>query len=676
MMKLPCYLRGLILAGAAIGGGDGLSIIAGDGTANPPTPGPATSSPLNNPSGVAVDSSGNVYIADPANNVIEKVTPAGTLSIFAGTGSGGWPTAGRATNSKLNYPSGVAVDSSDNVYIADSANNLIEKVTPAGTLSIYAGTGSGAAPTVGPATNSALNYPVGVAIDSSGNLYILDVSNNLVEKVTPAGTLSIFAGSGHQGTPVSGGATSSSFNNPHGIAVDSTGNVYIADSYNNAVEKVTPAGTLSIFAGTGSGAAPTVGPATSSALTFPSDVAVDSTGNVYIVDAGSKVVVRVDSLGILSIVAGIGASGTPVVGPALASPFDFPQGIAVDSLGNFYISNNQSTPVVMKVTTQHSPVAPLRPAPPTGTVGDNSLTVSWTAPVTGGSAITSYKVQLNGVDYDFPATTTSWTFTSDPYNGGIANGTSYVVALKATNAIGASPYSVTSELLWPGYLPLAPGSVSAAPTQNGHLLVSWSASKQSSGNGGWRVSSYSVAVTRTDYPPTLVKTITTTSGASRQADVGGLSIGSSYEVTVTPISMNGVGAGKTSSTVSLGAKPSTPLWVSGNDGLRKGDGTLRGWWAASVSNGAEVTYTIRVTYNSLKNQTRVLYGTYSTKNNYILLKHVPVGNVSINTYPGRNYQFELRATNKFGTSAPTFRDIWISSACKVVANADCPSYLD
>jgi len=323
-----------------------LSIVAGVGYWGVPVAGPATSSPLTG-GRMATDSLGNLYIADMTNKVIERVTPGGTLSIVAGTGSGGAPTPGPATSSALQSPSGVAVDSLGNLFISDDVRCVISKVDTTGQLSIVAGNGTCDDPTPGPATSSALHYPNDVAVDSLGNLFIGGYEQ-FVEKVTPDGTLSIFAGNGSFGDPTPGPATSSAMSYPVGMAVDSAGNLFIA-SGSNVILKVTPDGTLSIVAGNGSFGAPTPGPATSSALQGPNDVAVDSAGNLFIADTGSNMIEKVTPEGTLSIVAGTGTDGAPTLGPATNSKLNLPYGVAVDSSGNLFISDAMNG-LVEKVT--------------------------------------------------------------------------------------------------------------------------------------------------------------------------------------------------------------------------------------------------------------------------------------------------------------------------------------
>jgi sugar lactone lactonase YvrE len=256
---------------------------------------------LNAPSGVAVDpSTGDLYIADTGNHEVKQLGPGGVLSVIAGTGTAGAPTAGPATASKLGGPSGLAVDSAGNLYIADgtgpSGNPFVEKVTPGGTLSILAGSGARATPVAGPATSSPLRTPSGVAVDASGNLFVADAGASLVLKVTSAGALSVFAGKpGQAGTPTANVlGTASRLNGPTGVATDAAGDLYIADTTNNRIEEVTPADRLSFFAGTGASGAPSYGvSATLSPLSGPAAVAVSGTGLTYVANATHATVDRI-----------------------------------------------------------------------------------------------------------------------------------------------------------------------------------------------------------------------------------------------------------------------------------------------------------------------------------------------------------------------------------------------
>ena len=275
------------------------------------------------------------------------------LSIFAGKevrGSGP-PPAGPALQAELNQPKSVAVDAAGNVYIADAGNGVIEKVTPDGNLSVIAGGGALTPSTVaGPATLVALNGPSGVAVDAAGNVYIADTGNNFVEIVTPDGNLKVIAGGG--GTlpsTTSGPATSALLNGPRGVAVDTAGNVYIADTGNNFVEVVDfVSGHISLLAG-GGGTTPQASQAsndwdghfglgTNIALNGPRGVAVDASGIVYIADTGNNVIERVTS-SILSVVAGGGTASPSPLGPATHKLLNAPNGVAVVPSGTLYIAD-------------------------------------------------------------------------------------------------------------------------------------------------------------------------------------------------------------------------------------------------------------------------------------------------------------------------------------------------
>jgi sugar lactone lactonase YvrE len=274
------------------------STVAGNGKKTVPVGGsngdggPATEAQIGMPTGIAVDSAGNLFIVD--NGRIRKVTAAGIISTVAGGGTGKFSDGGPATAAPLFNPNGVAVDSAGNLYIAESGDRFIKdgmrirKVTPAGIISTIAGNGSlGYSGDGGPATAAQLNVPNGVAVDSAGNLYITDSENARIRKVTPEGIISTIAGNGTKGFSGDGGpATEAQLKGPGKVAIDSAGNIYIADLQNQRIRKVTPEGIISTVAGNGTiGCSGDGGPGTAAQLNRPTGVAVDSAGNLYIADS-------------------------------------------------------------------------------------------------------------------------------------------------------------------------------------------------------------------------------------------------------------------------------------------------------------------------------------------------------------------------------------------------------
>ena len=325
-----------------------ISTIAGNGTAGySGDAGAATSAMLNYPLGVAVDAAGNVYISDYSNQMIRKVNTSGIISAFAGTagtnGSGG--DGGPATSAMLNNPNGVAVDAAGNVYVADVGNNKIRKInTSTGIINTFAGNGTnGFSGDGGPATSAMLNYPIAVAVDAAGNVYITD--NYRIRKINTSGIISTFAGTGgggYNGDNIS--ATSANLNNPAGVAVDAAGNVYIADESNQRIRIVNTSGIISTFAGTGTQGWGGDGVATSIQLNYPAGIAVDAAGNLYITDQGTHRIRKVNTSGMISTIAGNGSGAfSGDGGPATSASINNPYGVAVDGTGNVYIAdqNNQ-----------------------------------------------------------------------------------------------------------------------------------------------------------------------------------------------------------------------------------------------------------------------------------------------------------------------------------------------
>jgi DNA-binding beta-propeller fold protein YncE len=358
-----------------------ITTVAGTGTAgNTGDMGPATSAQLNSPDAVAVDLSGNIYIADAGNNVIRVVSTAGTIT-----------TVANPAGVTFNAPAAVAVNGSD-LYIADTGNNMIRKLS-GGIWSVVAGTGTpgfnGDTNTTGvtPAT-AELYHPSGVVVDGSGNVYIGDTYNQRIRKVNSGGTtittvgtppapaglaldqsdnlyvnagynvdeldlsngqISTLAGNGSYEFSGDGGSSLfSQLNQPSGVAVDNAGNVYIADTYNSRIREVLASGSIVTVAGNGmQGYTPTAGNAANSQFNLPSGVAVDSAGNLYIADTFNHVIEKIVMLNgmpkTFSVVAGTnnpGYNGDNI--PATQAELNYPWSVAVDRAGNLYIADSSN----------------------------------------------------------------------------------------------------------------------------------------------------------------------------------------------------------------------------------------------------------------------------------------------------------------------------------------------
>jgi len=290
---------------------------------------------FNTPRGVAVDTSGNVYVADAGNHRIRKVTAAGEVSTLAGSTAGFANGTGAAA--QFNQPTGVAVDTSGNVYVADSLNHRIRKITVdsngVGGVSTLAGSGTvGFAEGTG--TAAWFNTPRGVAVDGSGNVYVADSLNHRIRKITAAGEVSTLAGNDTRGFR---DGASAQFNQPHGVAVDSDGNVYVADAGNDRIRKITANGVVSTLAG---GDTEGSEDGASARFNVPNGVAVGTSGNVYVADLGNHRIRKITTVRVVSTLAGSTAGFVEGIGAA--ARFDQPHGVAVDSDGNVYVADSKN----------------------------------------------------------------------------------------------------------------------------------------------------------------------------------------------------------------------------------------------------------------------------------------------------------------------------------------------
>jgi sugar lactone lactonase YvrE len=331
-----------------------ITTVAGGGRNSPLGGGAATNASLllsTFVNGLAADASGDLFIGNSpftSNNSghIWKVDVNGNISTMAGNGPHGYSgDGGPATNASLSPPAGLAVDASGNLFIADRGNLRVRKVDANGVITTMAGKGiRGYSGDGGAATNASLNDPVDVAVDAAGNLFIADYFNNRVRKVGVNGIITTVAGNGLSGYSGDGGAAASaSLNNPDGVAVDASGNLFIADSGNNRIRKVGVNGLISTMAGNGvSGYSGDGGAATKANLAAPVGVAVDVFGNLLIVDQSNGRIRKVDDKGVITTVAGGGSNGPGDGGPATGASLYNPSGAAVDASGNLFIADTQN----------------------------------------------------------------------------------------------------------------------------------------------------------------------------------------------------------------------------------------------------------------------------------------------------------------------------------------------
>ena len=303
---------------------------------------PATSASLNSPGGVAVDAVGNVYVADRDNDRIRKIDPSGIISTFAGTGNWGYGgDGGPATDAALNAPSSVVVDAVGNVYIADEGNHRVRMVDVGGIITTVAGTGrQGDGGDGGLASEASLYLPRGVAVDANGNLLVADSGHQRVRKVDAGGIITTVAGTGHWEHGGDGGsATEAGLRFPTAVATDSAGNMFVATG--SRVRKIDAAGIIMTFAGTGErGYGGDGGPATRAQLNYPTGLVADAVGNVYVADSNGRSVRKIDASGFITTFAGTGTSGDGGDGGQAADTLlSGPFGVALDPLGNVYVSD-------------------------------------------------------------------------------------------------------------------------------------------------------------------------------------------------------------------------------------------------------------------------------------------------------------------------------------------------
>ena len=300
-----------------------------------------TDARFDNPHGLAIDSDGNLYVADTYNHKIRKIDTSGNVTTFAGSSQG--YLDGQGTDAQFTYPIGLAIDSANNLYDVDTNNGKIRKIDTSGNVTTIAGSSQGYLD--GQGTDARFYIPRGITIDSDGNLYVADTYNNKIRKITPSGDVTTIAGS----SPgyADGQGTDAQFANPYDITIDSSGNLYVADTRNHRIRKITPSGDVTTIAGSSAGHLD--GQGTAAQFITPASITIDSADNLYVADTDSHTIRKITPSGQVTTIAGTYNAVGSADGIGSAALFSSPLGITPDSSGNLYVTDTNNH-TIRKIT--------------------------------------------------------------------------------------------------------------------------------------------------------------------------------------------------------------------------------------------------------------------------------------------------------------------------------------
>jgi sugar lactone lactonase YvrE len=384
--------------------------LAGSGTAGRAN-GTGTAATFDNPIGIAVDASGNVFVAEYNNNTIRKVTSAGVVTTFAGSTSGtSGSTDDTGSAARFYYPSGVAIDASGNIYVADNNNHTIRKITTAGVVTTFAGTARSRGSTDGTGSAARFSNPGGVATDMLGNVYVADTANHIIRKINNGGEVTTIAGTAGLSGSTDGAGSAARFRNPFDLAVDGSGNVFVADTDNHVIRKITSDGIVSTIAGTAGLSGSTDGTGLSARFNSPNSIAIDSAGNIFVADSVNHTVRKIINGNVVTTEGGLAGSSGSANGTGSAARFYFPKGITVASAGNIFVSEAAGNRIRFSRGTADITLSSLYKVytgssqAPTTTVSPSGLTLELTysgtatslsAPITVGSYVVTASVVDN-----------------------------------------------------------------------------------------------------------------------------------------------------------------------------------------------------------------------------------------------------------------------------------------
>jgi sugar lactone lactonase YvrE len=317
----------------------GLDLLAGNTDGIGSLDGPALSARFYSPNSLAVDASGSIYVADTSNSTIRKIT-GGVVSTLAGSAGFSGYVDGTGPAARFGYPAGVAVDGSGNVYVADPYYQDIRKITPAGVVTTLAGSPGAVGSADGTGSAARFNWPGRLVLDGSGNLLVADTNNHTIRKITPAGVVTTVAGLANTSGSADGTGSAARFNGPTGLAFDVAGNLYISDERNNTLRKMTPAGVVTTVAGLAGTPGSSDGTGSAARFNYPEGLALDrGTGDLYVTEVGNQIIRKVTAAGVVSTVAGTPGVLGSADGPASSAQFTTPASVILLADGSLLIAD-------------------------------------------------------------------------------------------------------------------------------------------------------------------------------------------------------------------------------------------------------------------------------------------------------------------------------------------------